>query len=101
MKKLMQQIEAAQNELSELCKGKQFKMSIPVHQTDSDVIIGNALAIMKMQAEKLKEMSALMSEHWGDGAYRGDNPEMDRLFDLLDDLTLTEGIDRCDYGESL
>lgn len=101
MKKLMQQIEAAQNELSELCKGKQFRMSIPVQETDSDVVIGSALATMKMQAEKLKEMSALMSEEWGDGAYRGENPIMDRLFDLLDDLTLTEGKDRCDYEPPL
>jgi hypothetical protein len=36
-------IVAAQNELSALCEGKRFRMSIPVEDTDSDMVIGDAL----------------------------------------------------------
>lgn len=36
-------ILAAQEELSALCNGKKFRMSIPVDDTDSDMRIGDAL----------------------------------------------------------
>lgn len=36
-------IEAAQAELSALCHGKRFRMSIPVEAEDSDMVIGDAL----------------------------------------------------------
>lgn len=36
-------IVAAQKELSDLCNGKRFRMTIPVEDTDSDVMIGDAL----------------------------------------------------------
>jgi hypothetical protein len=36
-------ILAAQRELSALCNGKRFRMSIPVDDADSDMVIGDAL----------------------------------------------------------
>lgn len=36
-------IEAAHDEVSAICKGKQWRMCIPVHPTDSDAVIGGAL----------------------------------------------------------
>lgn len=36
-------ILAAQEELKALCNGKRFRMSVPVDDTDSDMVIGDAL----------------------------------------------------------
>jgi hypothetical protein len=36
-------IERAHEELSALCKGKRFRMSVPVDDADSDMVIGDAL----------------------------------------------------------
>ncbi len=36
-------IVAAQKELVALCDGKRFRMSIPVDDADSDIVIGDAL----------------------------------------------------------
>jgi hypothetical protein len=40
---LLALIDAAQEELSALCKGKKFRMTIPVEHDDSDMVIGDAL----------------------------------------------------------
>jgi hypothetical protein len=52
---LKDKIEAAQNEVSELCKGKRFKMSIPVQETDTDVIISGALTSASERIKELEE----------------------------------------------
>jgi hypothetical protein len=43
LNELAPMIVAAQDELSALCNGKRFRMSIPVEDTDSDMVIGDAL----------------------------------------------------------
>lgn len=35
--------DEAHDEVSAICKGKQWRMCIPVHPTDSDALIGGAL----------------------------------------------------------
>jgi hypothetical protein len=43
LNELAPMIVAAQEELSALCNGKRFRMSIPVEDSDSDMVIGDAL----------------------------------------------------------
>ena len=43
--------DAAREELSRLCHGGRFRMSIPVQPDDSDVILGDALQALKALTE--------------------------------------------------
>lgn len=49
-------IKAAEEMLSALCHGKRFEMTIPVQETDPDIVIGNALYIA---SELLRERAKL------------------------------------------
>jgi hypothetical protein len=55
------EIVAALNERNELCLGKQWRMSIPVHDTDSDIVITrgfevalNEIVRLRLEREHLK-----------------------------------------------
>lgn len=40
---LLAMLDDAQKELSALCHGKRFRMTVPVQDDDSDMVIGDAL----------------------------------------------------------
>lgn len=40
---LLGMLQRAQEELTRLCHGKRFRMSVPVEHDDSDMVIGDAL----------------------------------------------------------
>ena len=47
-------ITDAENALSEVCQGKRrFEMCVPVQETDTDIVIGNALYIARALAAEL------------------------------------------------
>jgi hypothetical protein len=51
-------LEKARAELSALCHGKRFLMSIPVREDDSDRIIGNALSDMRKLIQEVERLRA-------------------------------------------
>lgn len=53
---------------------------------------------LEKDENKIRRIGAIMSKRFGDGSYRGEDPEMDEVFDLIDDLLNIEGKDRCDYA---
>lgn len=64
-------IEAAHAEVSALCKGKQWRMCIPVHPADSDAVIGGALRKM----EKLLAVVEASEERISGAIDMGVNPD--------------------------
>ena len=52
----MNKITAAQEELSKVCKDPaRFKMSIPVHKEDTDVVIEDALVLSQLLIHEVKK----------------------------------------------
>jgi hypothetical protein len=49
-------VAAAINEIDLLCKGKQWRMSIPVQDTDSDVVISSAIMSLTVAADEQQQM---------------------------------------------
>lgn len=56
----------------------------------------NYLRSLEKDEAKIKEIGRIMSDLFGE-TYRGENPGIDRIFDLIDDLLGVTGKDRCDY----
>jgi hypothetical protein len=48
----------AENVLSELCHGKRFEMCVPVRDTDTDIVLGNALYIGRRLLAEIEALKA-------------------------------------------
>lgn len=55
-------LQDAHDELSRLCKGKQFRMSIPVQHDDSDIVIGDGLRAGREYARRLADVAGTLPE---------------------------------------
>lgn len=49
-------VKAAYDELSALCHGKQFRMSIPMRDTDSDIVIGIGLHFIEDLIDEVERL---------------------------------------------
>ncbi len=75
IEQLKANIEAAQKELSALCHGKRFMMSIPMQQDDPDIVIGAGLRVGK------GALDSLDAERKRADAWRG---MAEKLVDLME-----------------
>jgi hypothetical protein len=51
-------VKLAYDELWELCHSKQFRMSIPMRETDSDIVIGNGLRFIEDLIDEIERLRA-------------------------------------------
>ncbi len=74
------QLEAAHEEVSAICRGKDWRMCIPARQDDSDLLIGGALRRAMRLVDLAEAVKHCAETH---GWHRGMHPEHVAVLDRL------------------